>query len=231
MAYLNGNKIMFSPTVVLNGVPIGEQKEYDRFWDAYQNYGKRRNYQGGFSGEGWTVDTFKPKYDIVTSSEVSYVFRFSRVKASLIDILKTQGISLDFTDATMFISTFYNSYFTELPAIMPNNPVYYSATFQNMPYLRKIEKLRIVETTTFSGPFSSCPNLEELTIVGVIGMSNFSVEYNTKLTHDSVMSIINALKDYSGTGNTRVVKLGGANLKKLSDSEKAIATGKGWTLA
>jgi hypothetical protein len=61
--------------------------------------------------------------------------------------------------------------------------------------------------------------------------ANIDLHWSTKLTYESLMSIINALKDFSGTGGTRTCTLGEANLAKLTDAEKAIATEKGWTLA
>jgi hypothetical protein len=44
------------------------------------------------------------------------------------------------------------------------------------------------------------------------------------------MSIIYALKDYSGTSTSKTVTLGTTNLNKLTEAEKAIATQKGWSL-
>ena len=49
----------------------------------------------------------------------------------------------------------------------------------------------------------------------------------SKLTHDSVMNLINALPVSTG-GHT--LTLGSTNLAKLTDEEKAIAIDKGWTL-
>ncbi len=56
-----------------------------------------------------------------------------------------------------------------------------------------------------------------------------SISFNscTKLTHDSLMSIINNLATVT---STQTLTLGSTNLAKLSDDEKAIATNKGWTL-
>jgi surface protein len=49
----------------------------------------------------------------------------------------------------------------------------------------------------------------------------------TALSHDSLVRIINNLKT---TASTKTLTLGATNLAKLTDDEKAIATGKGWTV-
>ena len=52
------------------------------------------------------------------------------------------------------------------------------------------------------------------------------------LDHESLLSVVNCLKDYSAdtSGTVWKVTLGATNLAKLTADEKAIATGKGWTL-
>lgn len=49
----------------------------------------------------------------------------------------------------------------------------------------------------FTQVFANCKELENLTMEGVIGGNGFDVSASTKLTHDSLMSIIRALKDFS----------------------------------
>ena len=78
--------------------------------------------------------------------------------------------------------------------------------------------------------FNNCPNLKNIIIEGVIG-DTISFGNSLLLTHDSLMSIISALKDFSGTSTTMTCTLGTTNLAKLTDAEKAIATEKGWSLA
>ena len=46
------------------GYTDGKQAQYDEFWDGYQQDGKRSHYINAFSGVGWTVKTYKPKYPI-----------------------------------------------------------------------------------------------------------------------------------------------------------------------
>ena len=60
-----------------------------------------------------------------------------------------------------------------------------------------------------------------------IDMSNIGLNSSTSLTVDSIVGLLNALpqsdKGYS-------FQIGSANIAKLSDEQKAIATNKGWTL-
>ena len=58
------------------------------------------------------------------------------------------------------------------------------------------------------------------------------ISHLTHLDHSSLLLIINGLYDYVGAGSsgTRYIKLGDVNLSALSDEEKEIATGKGWTI-
>lgn len=102
-------------------------------------------------------------------------------------------------------------------------------TFSNCYVLHTVSKIGVAESTTFISTFTNCIELRNLTIDGVIGQNGFDVHWSTKLTHDSLMSIINALQ--TKTSGTWTVKLGTTNLAKLTDAEKAIATQKGWTLA
>ena len=91
----------------------------------------------------------------------------------------------------------------------------------------------ISKARTISSMFVGCDALENITFNGVIKKSGLSLSSCTKLTHESLMSIINALYDWAAEGSTSTytLTLGSTNLAKLTDAEKAIATQKGWTLA
>ena len=111
-----------------------------------------------------------------------------------------------------------------------NNNIWYA----NNGYLQTIDELVSSELSEWSSSaFQHATGLINMNVTGVIGKNNFNVSYCTKLTHDSLMSIINCLKDYSAdtSGTKWVCTLGTTNLAKLTDAEKAIATQKGWTLA
>ena len=53
-----------------------------------------------------------------------------------------------------------------------------------------------------------------------------------KLTHDSLMNVINGLYDIKSKGcNPQSLVLGSTNLAKLTAEEIAIATNKGWNVS
>lgn len=92
-------------------------------------------------------------------------------------------------------------------------------------------------TTNFSGLvsggaiFSDCPNLTTITLTGTLDADylDFSVGVEA-LTIDSLVSILDALKDRTGDTQYTLV-LGESHLSKLADEQKAIATNKNWILA
>ena len=67
-------------------------------------------------------------------------------------------------------------------------------------------------------------------LINSMSSSGFSKAMNL-INYESLMSIINCLKDYSGTETSYTINFGNIALSKLTDDEIAIATNKGWTLA
>lgn len=187
----------------------GKKAEYDRFWDLYQQNGARSAYNYAFSwGYGWTDELYNPQYPISVTGKnrIANLFYYNN----------------SVTDTKVEISIL------QIPddASQPGEA---TDVFNNATALKTIRKLTVDRLTTFTRTFNKCAALENLTIGGTIGQNGFDVSASTKLTHDSLMSIINALE--AKTSGTWTVTLGTTNLAKLTDAEKAIATQKGWTLA
>lgn len=203
----------------------GKQAEYDAFWDAYQDYGKRTDSRYFCSYYNFTPETFKPKYPIYPSS---YMFDQCTMEISLIE----KGVKFNPTpNASVSLGyAFRGSDITEIPTIdvSKGNPLSYA--FYNMPNLTKIEKLIVGENTQFSNTFGLSKNLTEIRFEGVIAYNNFNVSACVALSHDSLISIINALKDYSTdtSGTTYTVILGSVNIAKLSEDELKQIDDKGW---
>ena len=96
--------------------------------------------------------------------------------------------------------------------------------FKSCARLRRVRKLVVTENNSYLNAFAGCTALENLTIEGVIG-NDLKVD-ECPLTRESLLSILQALK----AGVSKTLTLGQANLDKLTEQEKAIATDKGWVL-
>lgn len=215
------------------GKQEGVQSEYDRFWDSYQNNGNRQEYQYAFGGPCWNDETFNPKYDFNITGNCGQMFSATNI-TDLCGKTIWRGLKFTMSNLTYAASMFaYANKITHIPAISLVGLKSANGLFNFCVALVTIDELAIDESYAFIGDFDYCDNLENLTIKGTIGKNGLKVSWSTKLTHDSLMSIINALKDYSAdtSGTTWAVTLGTENLAKLTDTEKAIATQKGWTLA
>lgn len=176
----------------------GKKDEYDKFWDSFQNYGKRTNYQNGFAGKGWNGTTFKPKYDIAPVGNLGSAFQETEL-TDLVEVLKQCERKLDTSQVSTFSKAFHFSYYlTTLPEIdaratTESSP--FTSTFDFCKKLKTIEKLILKEdgSQSFSSTFSYCYELENIVIEGTIGQNGFNVQWSTKLSGASIVSIIEAL--------------------------------------
>lgn len=232
----------------------GRKFEHDRFWDTFQDYGNRTNYRynssaGAGAGSGhlhysfWSMNNFYPKYDMKPEVSAYGMFYYWNTNNhpgvtdwDLVKRLKDCGVVLDTSGLTSPAAIFGSSSFTHLPYCDFSNCTSTTYTIGAFEYSEKvvsIEGIKVAETTYINRWFVRCYELVDCPFEGVIGSNGLNVSWSTKLSHDSLMSIINCLKDYSAdtSGTSWVVTLGTANLAKLTNAEKAIATQKGWTLA
>ena len=174
---------------------------YDNFWDSYQNGGKRTDYLYAFAGAGWNNSTYNPKHSpLDMSGNGQMAFTYS--------LITDTKVPIDITKASANISGMFN----------------------NAKKLVTINKIMVSESTaSMNSFFTNCSALENITIEGVIG-KNINVQWCTKLTHDSLMSIINALQNKTNdtSGSTFTLTIGSENYAKLTESEIEIARSKGW---
>ena len=142
--------------------------------------------------------------------------------------------ALDTSNGTSFSNMFYECReLTTIPALDTSKGTSFSYKFYECRKLTTIPQLNLTKSTSSSalnGTFSRCIALVDLNIVGTINATGLNVQ-NSPLSHDSLMSIINALADKTSASGTWKVTLGSTNLAKLTADEIAIAEGKGWTLA
>ena len=169
----------------------GRAEFYNEFWDSYDTI---TNFVALFAGRMWNDTTFKPKNDIVAKNQANMMFynnACTNIKQSLID----SGVSLDLSQATQANQTFCFCRTTELPKIDLSNATSLNATFQSATQLVSIDGLVLKEGVNFANTFSDLPNLENITIYGWISGSGFDIHWSTKLSADSLESIIESLDD------------------------------------
>ena len=191
----------------------------------------------------------KLKYsDTSNGTNFSYMFRYCKsiTSAPVIDTSKGTNFSGMLYECSNLISlpalntskgfNFSNMFkycgkLTSIPEIDTSNGTQITSMFHGCEKLQSIPKLDISKATAVSSIFANCNSLVNLNIVGTINITGLTVQSCNLLSHDSLMSIINALADKTGVSGTRKVILGATNLAKLTAEEIAIAEGKGWTLA
>ena len=176
----------------------GVKSEYDRFWDAYQDYGKRIRYQYAFAGFGWTKETFKPKYDIKPTSVKNLFGHGGLANCDLTEILNTLEIVFDTSNVTAvdgFASLCEYSGPKRVPAISTVSCPRIKEMFYYADYLTTVDKLILKEdgSQIYTNAFIGCVNLTNIVIDGTIGGNDFSVKDSPLLSKASITSIVNAL--------------------------------------
>lgn len=182
------------------GVTQGKQQAYDTFWDNYQSNGNRTIYEYAFAREGWTNETFKPKYNITVDMHNSpNMFSYSNITGSLKTILNENGVSLTFHNSGntngpryMFVGT----KFTELPelnfsAAKGNGAL--ASTFSGSTLIETIEKIILPTDCTGYGTntFYACRALQNINFEGTI---KYSLDFkDCPLSADSMKNIFDHL--------------------------------------
>lgn len=217
----------------------GKVEGLDSFWDAYQQNGGRTFYWYAFAS--WTKEALKPKYTVrfsrnassdanglfyrcgytgydgtpescIDFSTIADRFDFSYLIGStdMFNSCYMVNINIDISNWTSAVRTFaqtYSGYMENITIKMGDKLPSVTNMFQNC----KATNIIFTDDSVIACKgldFSSCP-----------------------LTHDSLMSIVNALQNKASLGQTGTITLGATNLANLTDAEKAIAQGKGWSLA
>ncbi|MBR6793333.1 MAG: hypothetical protein IKM48_03110 [Clostridia bacterium] len=225
-----------------DGYEAGKQARDAEWWADHQAIDGSNGYlHFSYAGACWNKETFTPYYDVKNYSssganavQMFYQHNHDRAPYDMAEHLDKLGVALDTSKFAAMGQCFRYAAISKLGVIdttaitSKTNSAHLVANSK----LVTIDKI-VMKTRTFDwsgNEFLGCNLLEHLTIEGEIGNNglNFS---DCPLDHDSLMSIIVHLKDFSGTSETRSITFGATNLAKLTDADKAKATQKGWTLA
>lgn len=170
--------------------------------------------------------TFIPEFDTSNGTDFYNMFASCHKLVSIPEINTSNGTNFN----SMFASC---ALITSIPEINTSNGTIFNNMFAYCRKLVAIPQLDLTKATSsssLSNMFSNCNALVDLNIVGTINATGLNVQYSP-LSHDSLMSIINALADKTGVSGTWKVTLGSTNLAKLTAEELKIAENKGWEVA
>lgn len=170
MAKLNGKTVLFSPhiSIAAGNYDEGYADGKQAEHDRFWDAFQKNGTRGGYryAFYAWPKELFAPKYDIFCDGSDSADTMFQNSNVESIDV-----------DITINGAT--NGY-----------------VFLSCPELKKIQSLTVTNNVVFNRWFGGCPALEILNMHGVIGKNGFDVSSSTKLTHDSLISIVNALQNH-----------------------------------
>lgn len=196
-----GSTELIVPNTFVNEIDnvylAGEKKQTTFFWDKYQNYGKREDYNHGFSE--WFTDIFTPQYDI-SPMIASYIFYNSHIDGDLRQILTDKNVKLDLSKTKNISYGFKYSNFTALPELNLSSVTDKSYhVFQYCDKLQTIDKIIITSVNqnniVLNHAFDGCTALTDIIIEmtdktddnGIIQDVAFP---DSPLSRDSIVNII-----------------------------------------
>ena len=128
-----------------------------------------------------------------------------------------------------------------IPSFDTSNATNMAYMFNNCTALAAVPLLNTSKVLSLTSMFYSCNNLENIGGFQNLGNAyltarpiNYELNLTSskKLTHDSLMNVINNLYDIATKGcKAQKLTLGTDNMAKLTAEEIAIATNKGWTVS
>ena len=231
-------------TMTVDEIPAEVAAVYDKgikdtvanFWEM-ESYGGSRTYWAYlFAYSKLKIEFFK--YPItIKGTNMNYLI-YNSDKGDLIDLVdceKNYGFKIDFSEATTTANAFQNARVSRIGVVdlrKTNKAYLMFACNMSTDWLTSIEKIISHENLDFSNAFNYRSALTHIIFEGIIGKNGLNLSQSPNLDHESLLSVVNCLKDYSTdtSGTVWKVTLGATNLAKLTADEKAIATGKGWTL-
>lgn len=174
-------------TAVADNIPkvyeAGKKSEYDRFWDAFQDYGKKFNYDQAFGYGNWSDDSYNPKYPLIFESPES-------------------GAATSIAGRQAFYSA-ANITDIKVPIYAKNTRL--ATTFSGCTNLKTIPLLRVENVVDYTNAFNKCASLENITFEGEIAKSlSFDA---SPLSVASMKSVISCLKNLTGTSAAGVNKI------------------------
>ena len=189
-------------TIYGNGYANGYDKAlydyYDGFWDGFQQYGDRKNYDYCFSGRHWVNAIMTPKYDIAPTS-ASRMFLNCNYSGDLRKFPEGDfPVGIDFKNCTIMDNLFgYCFSIKHIGVIDMSSATSIAGAFVSCSALETIDEVKFAQSgnqTPGTSIFKGCTALKNIKVTGVIGDS-ISFADSKSLSRASIESIVNALSD------------------------------------
>ena len=216
----------------------GGDSYYDVFWDDYQQNGARKDYSYAFCGDCWSEETLKPKYNIApvdTSSTTrnamgmfSYFARRANPPFDVTELCK----KLDLSSVLSAQNLFHNAKVKNITLNLSNVETMNSCFNANDGgWISGYVTLTVSEKcTVYTNAFNRMSYVEQLTFTdGSVIAADISFAQSNVLTDESVQSIINALKDFTG-GTSKKVTFHTDVVNRLTDEQLTQIALKNWQL-
>lgn len=212
----------------------GKTAKHNEFWESYIDTGLLSYCPYIFAGPRWREGNFLPTKNLIIKGTANGLFRQSHLK-NIKNQLNICGVTLDTSQATNLQYAFAYGKIEYLPKISllsATNTGYMFNETSTESNLISIDEIEIAESTVFNNSFNYCKNLTHVIFTGTLATNGLNLSWSTRLDHESLLSILNCLKDYSTdtSGTDWFITIGADNIAKLSEEEKLIATNKGWDI-
>ena len=229
------NKVLSKATV---NVDVSSEDSYHQlFWDNYQCFGGRVDYEKAFYNAShtiWIADMIKPKYDF-TVNIANSMFRgltdLVDFNAFLEDRNVTFGFVLNPQNQGLAQAGYMFSGCTNLVSVIDLDLEKVSTIIylcNGCTSLETIHLKNLQKTTNVDGSFIKCSALKNVIIEGEIG-SNINFGDSPLLTYESINSIGDAVIDVTGQ-TSKTITLNKAVINNMTDSQKSMFTNKNWTI-
>lgn len=196
--------------------------------------------QGGYmyGKSGWSKTFLKFRSPLIVEGTNAKRLFYQYPLEKLPDLLETDKI----TNAESMFSIC--ELIKTIPNINTSNVTNMSEMFYSCIALETLQKLNCSNVERINGVVNNCNKLQNIG-----GFENLGQAYKTtmqenyyyykldlsgcpKLTHDSLMNVINNLYDIKSKGcNPQSLVLGSTNISKLSAEELQICTERGWSVS
>jgi hypothetical protein len=214
----------------------GKKAEYDAFWDSYQQNGERTDYRYAFCGIGWTENNLRPKHPIKVVGDAGNMFtRCGMRRKKAIDLSHLQ---LDLSEVTSFESGLHDACITNVTLVFSEKIIKLNSVFNqgfggNIGTGATVKLMFYVPNPacSWTSGFAYAYLLTELILLDgtKIGVNGFNVQWSNNLSHDSIVSIINALSTTTSGLTVTLSKTAVNKAFETSDGANDGSTSTEWT--